>query len=98
MTILRKEWFIIADSSIKFILSCSELKSTYKNRVNSIDLNDRSTYVGNDRDPHVRIKPCDLAYVIYTSGSTGNPNKKCSKDLLSIKYIFTSGEVLKNCT
>lgn len=182
--------FIIADSGIKFILGCRELKSTYKDRVNYIDLNDQCTYVGDDRDPHVRIKPCDLAYVIYTSGSTGNPKgvmiehrslnnrilwmqseypinqndrilqktvytfdvslweifwwatqgasvylleahkehnpkliiyaiikfnvtvlhfvpsvfnvflgyvsiKKCSKDLLSIKYIFTSGEVLK---
>lgn len=65
--------FIIADSSIKFILGCRELKSTYKDRVNYIDLNDQCTYVGDDRDPHVRIKSCDLAYVIYTSGSTGNP-------------------------
>lgn len=65
--------FIIADSSIKFILGCCELKSIYKEKVNYIDLNDQSIYVGDDRNPNVRIKPSDLAYVIYTSGSTGNP-------------------------
>ena len=40
--------FIIADSGIKFILGCRELKSTYKDRVNYIDLIVLCTFVGDD--------------------------------------------------
>ena len=68
--------FVLQDSSAKFVVSESELRTRFDvdgNEVLCLDSHWADISQHSVEGPATSVKPDDLAYVIYTSGSTGRP-------------------------
>lgn len=65
--------YVLENSGAQFILVHDKTKDIYEAGVCTLNLDDESSYSGDDTNPENVNSPRDLAYVIYTSGSTGRP-------------------------
>ncbi|MCH5187399.1 MAG: amino acid adenylation domain-containing protein, partial [Oscillospiraceae bacterium] len=69
--------YIFEDSGVKFVLTTSEIKSSYGDMWDKLDcrplLIEELLKNTNDDNPDTGIADNDLCYCIYTSGSTGKP-------------------------
>jgi iturin family lipopeptide synthetase A len=65
--------FILEDSQAKIVLTQRDLKQKFILDQTLIELDNETSYVGENTNPESLNQPQDLAYLIYTSGSTGRP-------------------------